>query len=149
VRATRSLSSTRDLRGSCRYGHHADIRLVLEHGKSGDRFSRDSDSYGLTCTRRWCSDGFEIGCDNGERGWFALDCCDRDAMSSGRHGWHLRQGHPRPDGRGRRASLRPGQSLAVTIEWLTDNGSCPSPVTPAAPPATSVLSRERHRSKVR
>ena len=30
--------------------------------------------------RRWCSDGFEIGCDNGERVRvaFALDCCDRD-----------------------------------------------------------------------
>jgi transposase InsO family protein len=30
--------------------------------------------------RRWCSDGFEIGCDNGERVRvaFALDCCDRE-----------------------------------------------------------------------
>ena len=33
--------------------------------------------------RRWCSDGFEIGCDNGDkvRIAFALDCCDREAMS--------------------------------------------------------------------
>ena len=33
--------------------------------------------------RRWCSDGFEIGCDNGERVRiaFALDCCDREAIS--------------------------------------------------------------------
>ena len=33
--------------------------------------------------RRWCSDGFEIGCDNGERVRvaFVLDCCDREAMS--------------------------------------------------------------------
>src|ERR1700745_3986516 len=33
--------------------------------------------------RRWCSDGFEIGCDNGERVRvaFALDCCDREAVS--------------------------------------------------------------------
>ena len=32
---------------------------------------------------RWCSDGFEIPCDNGERVRvaFALDCCDREAMS--------------------------------------------------------------------
>jgi transposase InsO family protein len=32
---------------------------------------------------RWCSEGFEIGCDNGEkvRVAFALDCCDREAMS--------------------------------------------------------------------
>ena len=33
--------------------------------------------------RRWCSDSFEIGCDNGEKVQvaFALDCCDREAMS--------------------------------------------------------------------
>src|SRR5947199_6106088 len=33
--------------------------------------------------RRWCSDGFEIGCDNGEkvRIAFTLDCCDREAIS--------------------------------------------------------------------
>ena len=32
---------------------------------------------------RWCSDGFEIGCDNGERVRiaFTLDCCDREAIS--------------------------------------------------------------------
>ncbi len=32
--------------------------------------------------RRWCSDGFEIGCDNGEKVWvaFALDCCDREVL---------------------------------------------------------------------
>ncbi|MBS7543559.1 hypothetical protein KHC19_10630 [Ancylobacter oerskovii] len=31
---------------------------------------------------RWCSDGFEIGCDNDEkvRVAFALDCCDREAI---------------------------------------------------------------------
>jgi putative transposase len=33
--------------------------------------------------QRWCSDGFEFRCDNGEplRVAFALDCCDREAMS--------------------------------------------------------------------
>src|SRR5215467_11629619 len=32
---------------------------------------------------RWCSDGFEIACDNGERVRiaFTLDCCDREAIS--------------------------------------------------------------------
>ncbi len=32
--------------------------------------------------RRWCSDGFECNCDNGEklRVTFALDCCDREAL---------------------------------------------------------------------
>ena len=33
--------------------------------------------------QRWCSDGFEFRCDNGEplRVTFALDCGDREAMS--------------------------------------------------------------------
>jgi putative transposase len=32
--------------------------------------------------RRWCSDGFEIGCDSQRvRVAFSLDCCDREAMS--------------------------------------------------------------------
>ena len=32
---------------------------------------------------RWCSDGFEIGCDNAEkvRLAFTLDCCDREAIA--------------------------------------------------------------------
>lgn len=32
--------------------------------------------------QRWCSDGFEFWCDNGEklRVTFALDCCDREAL---------------------------------------------------------------------
>ena len=32
---------------------------------------------------RWCSDGLELSCDNGEkvRVAFALDCCDREIMS--------------------------------------------------------------------
>jgi len=31
-----------------------------------------------TSNQRWCSDGFEFRCDNGDaaRGTFALDCCD-------------------------------------------------------------------------
>ena len=33
--------------------------------------------------RRWCSDGFEIACDNGEvvTGVFLKDCCDREILS--------------------------------------------------------------------
>lgn len=33
--------------------------------------------------RRWCSDGFEIACDNGEvvTGVFLKDCCDREIIS--------------------------------------------------------------------
>lgn len=76
---------------------------------------------------RWCSDGFEIGCDNKEkvRVAFALDCCDREAIA------HVAttEGITSED----------VQDLVITavenrfgrinilpkpIEWLTDNGSC-------------------------
>ena len=77
--------------------------------------------------RRWCSDGFEIGCDNGERVRvaFALDCCDREAMSflattSGVSGADVR------DLMVAAVEYRfgPVNRLPVTIEWLSDNGSC-------------------------
>jgi len=42
---------------------------------------------------RWCSDGFEFGCDNGEklRVTFALDRCDREAIDWGSKHGRLRQ----------------------------------------------------------
>lgn len=75
---------------------------------------------------RWCSDGLEIACDNGEkvRVAFALDCCDREAM-----------GHAATTGG---ITAEDVQDLMVatvehrygrvnrvpeSIEWLTGNGS--------------------------
>ena len=75
---------------------------------------------------RWCSDGFEIGCDNGERVRvaFALDCCDRGAMSyvgttGGISGDGVR------DLMVAAAEHRFGRvnRLPQPIEWLSDNGS--------------------------
>src|SRR5262249_9751691 len=75
----------------------------------------------------WCCDGFEIGCDNGERVRvaFALACCDREAMSflattGGIAGEDVR------DLMVAAVEYRFGQvnRLPVTIEWLSDNGSC-------------------------
>jgi len=76
---------------------------------------------------RWCSDGLELSCDNGERVRvaFALDCCDREVMSwvattkgidAGLVGDLMMQAVER----------RFGTSGTPTkpIEWLTDNGSC-------------------------
>jgi putative transposase len=75
---------------------------------------------------RWCSDGFEIGCDNGERVRvaFTLDCCDREAISfvattGGIDGGDIRdlmiESVERRFGRVDR--------LPAPIEWLSDNGS--------------------------
>jgi putative transposase len=66
---------------------------------------------------RWCSDGFELACDNGEkvsRVAFALNCCDREAMgfiatTDGIKGEDV----SRPHGHGRRASVRAGQPIAL------------------------------------
>ncbi|MDQ9170119.1 IS3 family transposase [Oxalobacteraceae bacterium R-40] len=76
---------------------------------------------------RWCSDGFELSCDNGERVRvaFALDCCDREVMSwvattrgidAGLVGDLMMQA----------VEYRFGVSSPVPneIEWLSDNGSC-------------------------
>ena len=76
---------------------------------------------------RWCSDGFEIACDNAERVRvaFALDCCDREAMG------HIAttEGIKGEDVRDLMVGAlehRFGRvnRLQATIEWLTDNGSC-------------------------
>jgi putative transposase len=75
--------------------------------------------------RRWCSDGFEIGCDNAERVRvaFALDCCDREAMSwaattAGIDGDLVR------DLMIEAVEARFGAALpGAPIEWLSDNGS--------------------------
>ena len=77
--------------------------------------------------RRWCSDGFEIGRDNGDRVRvaFALDCCDREAMSflattGGISGDDVR------DLMVAAVEHRFGRviRLPVTIGWLSDNADC-------------------------
>jgi putative transposase len=76
---------------------------------------------------RWCSDGLELSCDNGERVRvaFALDCCDREIMSwvattkgidAGLVGDLMMQAVEKRFG----SNGKPSKM----IEWLTDNGSC-------------------------
>lgn len=74
---------------------------------------------------RWCSDGFEFGCDNGEklRVIFVLDCCDREAIdwaaSTGGYGSSTVQVVML-----RSVEKRFGDKLPDTaVQWLTDNGS--------------------------
>jgi hypothetical protein len=53
--------------------------LLLDRNSGGAERRHDGRIAVDERNRRWCSDGFEIGCDNGEkvRVAFALDCCDR------------------------------------------------------------------------
>ena len=76
--------------------------------------------------QRWCSDGFEFRCDNGEklRVTFALDCCDREALH-----WAVTTGgfnsETVQDVMLGAVERRFGNDLSSSpVEWLTDNGSC-------------------------
>lgn len=75
--------------------------------------------------QRWCSDGFEFRCDNGQavRTTFALDCCDREALS-----WVAStEGYTGDDVRDvmlAAVERRFGNGLPdKPIQWLSDNGS--------------------------
>nr|ELR5267775.1 IS3 family transposase [Providencia rettgeri] len=75
--------------------------------------------------QRWCSDGFEFRCDNGEklRITFALDCCDREALH-----WAASTGgfdsETVQDVMMGAVEHRFGNGLPTkSVEWLTDNGS--------------------------
>lgn len=73
---------------------------------------------------RWCSDGSEVGCDDGEklRVTFALDCCDREdidwAASTGGYDQATVQ-----DVMLGAIEKRFGDRPERPIQWLTDNGS--------------------------
>ena len=57
--------------------------LLLQRYAGGAEERRHDGRIAVDCSNlRWCSDGFELGCDNGEkvRVAFALYCCDREVM---------------------------------------------------------------------
>jgi putative transposase len=101
---------------------------------------------------RWCSDGFEIGCDNGEkvRVAFALDCCDREVLG---HVATL-EGIKDEDVQDLMITaveyrLGPVNRLPETIEWLSDNGSGYIARGPEASRGKWVWSRARRRCRAR
>ena len=57
--------------------------LLQRHAGGADARRHDGKIAVAHSNLRWCSDGFELACDNGEkvRIAFALDCCDREAMA--------------------------------------------------------------------
>ena len=101
--------------------------LLLQRHLGGEKRRHEGRIAVAERNRRWCSDGFEIGCDNGERVRvaFALDCCDREAMSflattGGIAGEHVQ------DLILAAVEHRFGcvNQVPNGIEWLSDNGSC-------------------------
>jgi putative transposase len=65
------------------YGAMKRNGLLLQRHAGGAERRHDGRISVAEPNLRWCSDGFEVACDNGERVRiaFALDCCDREAMS--------------------------------------------------------------------
>lgn len=65
------------------YGTMKRNGLLLQRHAGGSERRHDGRISVAEPNLRWCSDGFEVACDNGEkvRIAFALDCCDREAMS--------------------------------------------------------------------
>jgi putative transposase len=121
------------------------LGLLLErHAGNGEERRHDG---GVAVDRpdtRWCSDGFEIGCENGERVRiaFTLDCCDREAIAWVATTGRIDSGDIRDlmvESVERRFGL--ANRLPLAIEWLSDDGS---PDTARArrrsPTASSVVS---------
>jgi len=77
--------------------------------------------------QRYCSDGFKIGCDNGEKSWvtFSLDCCDWQAIAFGAATAGI-SGELLRDVMVQTMLTRFGameQMPTSATQWLTDNGS--------------------------
>ncbi|KAB2704512.1 IS3 family transposase [Ochrobactrum sp. WV_118_8] len=103
-----------------------DLLLVRHTGAADDR-RHDGQVAVERSNIRWCSDGFEIGCDNKEkvRVAFALDCCDREAIAHVATTEGIKSKDVQDlvitavENRFGRINM-----LSEPIEWLTDNGSC-------------------------
>ena len=113
--------------------HKRVYRVMREHGLLLERHSgcaEDRRHDGRVAVDRsnlrWCSDGFEIGCDDGEkvRVAFALDCCDREALGFVATTEGIK-GEDVQDLMIAAVEARFGQvnRLPYVIEWLSDNGS--------------------------
>jgi putative transposase len=101
--------------------------LLARHTGKRPQLPHEGKVVTLRSNLRWCSDGFEIPCWNGQvvRVAFALDCCDREVIShvattGGITGEMVR------DLMVESVETRFGSMarLPHAVEWLTDNGTC-------------------------
>lgn len=96
--------------------------------KTGERGGRGHDGKVETAERntRWCSDGFEIRCSNGERVrvLFGMDTCDREIMAYAA----TTSGYTSDMVQSVMLSCLERRfhqlSTPRPVEWLSDNGSC-------------------------
>ena len=106
---------------------HQNGLLLTRHTSKRPQLAHEGKVVTLRSNLRWCSDGFEISCWNGQvvRVAFALDCCDREIIS-----------HVATTGgitaemvrdlmvESVEARFGPLVRLPHAVEWLSDNGSC-------------------------
>ena len=132
-RVTAVLNANRYQRGIPTINHKRVYRLMRENGLLLNRFPmkpvrvHDGKIITLKSNVRWCSDGFYITCDNGERVQvaFSLDTCDREAMRYVASNKGI-DGSMICDLMAETMQYRFGNvnALPHKIQWLTDNGPC-------------------------
>ncbi|WP_198173324.1 IS3 family transposase [Cupriavidus sp. USMAA2-4] len=126
------LRRSREMVGAPCINHKRVYRVMREHhlllrrpGVRRDKRRHDGRVAVDQSNTRWCSDGFEFRCDDGTplRVTFALDCCDREAISwAATTGGH--SGDVVRDVMLAAVEQRFGTAQAAQpIDWLTDNGS--------------------------
>jgi putative transposase len=131
-RVTAMLNRARREQGAPAVNHKRVYRLMSEHklllARHSGRIPR-THSGGVATLKsdiRWCSDIFQVNCWNGEHVYvaFALDCCDREAISFVAEAQQLKGGHLR-DLAAQAVEARFTVAATRTphpIEWLSDNG---------------------------
>lgn len=132
-RVTALLNAARQTQGLSRVNHKRIYRVMKQHNlllaKYAPRPARvhDGNIITLHSNTRWCSDGFYITCDNGDRVQvaFSLDTCDREAMRYVASNRGI-DGKMIADLMAETMQYRFGEvdKLPKTIQWLTDNGPC-------------------------
>ena len=101
--------------------------LLVRHTGKQPKLAHEGKVITLRSNLRWCSDGFEISCWNGQvvRVAFALDCCDREIISHVATTGGITSEMVR-DLMIESVERRFGSILRLphAVEWLSDNGSC-------------------------
>jgi len=131
-RVTAMLNRARRDQGAPTVNHKRVYRVMSEHklllARHTGKIPRAHDGVVATLNSdvRWCSDMFQVNCWNGDHVHvaFALDTCDREAISFMADAEHLKGAHVR-DLAVQSVEARFGGCATRTphpIEWLSDNG---------------------------
>jgi putative transposase len=133
-RAGALVNRTRAVMGLQTINHKRFYRVMKEHSLLLPKAPKRPDSGRVhdgvvsveQSNQRWCSDGFEIACDNGEvvTGVFMKDCCDREIIAWRAWGARGLPGEPVRDMMVEAVETRFGQAStgSARLEFLSDNG---------------------------